>query len=235
MNNPLIIAYKGEIGSFILNGLLRIMPKALNIFCTDINETEQETNDRIKISDVIFLCIPMEQTLNWLKNRKEILQGKIIIEQCSLKEWLFTDNTLKDLDVRSMHILFRPSQTPNLEDRKVGLIKGQFDEEFANIIGQITQSKVVWFENVIEHDKEMAIQQALLHRTIMILGKELDKCNGSTYIGKKILELRDRICSGNKELYRNIQGNKHLNEHLPRIEENLMNFDIDKMWKMKEN
>jgi len=31
MKRPLVVGYKGEIGSFILNGLLRIMPKALDI------------------------------------------------------------------------------------------------------------------------------------------------------------------------------------------------------------
>ena len=29
MENPLVVGYKGQIGSFILNGLLRMMPKAL--------------------------------------------------------------------------------------------------------------------------------------------------------------------------------------------------------------
>ena len=47
MNNPLVCGYKGEIGSFILSGLLKVMPKALDIWCVDVNETESEVIDRI--------------------------------------------------------------------------------------------------------------------------------------------------------------------------------------------
>ena len=37
--SPLVVGYKGEIGSFILQGLLRTMPKALDILCYDILDT----------------------------------------------------------------------------------------------------------------------------------------------------------------------------------------------------
>ena len=84
-----IAAYKGEIGSFLLGGLLRVLPKALDIFCFDINETEEEKTHRLKISDIVFLCVPLKETLPWLIKYQDILVGKIIIEQCSLKEPLF--------------------------------------------------------------------------------------------------------------------------------------------------
>ena len=123
MKQPLVVGYKGEIGSFILNGLLRIMPKALDIWCVDINETYEETIQRIQIADVIFLCVPLQDTEAWLLKHKEQLSGKKIIEQCSLKEWIYENQKLRDLNIMSMHILFRPSQTPNLEDRNVGSLK----------------------------------------------------------------------------------------------------------------
>jgi hypothetical protein len=66
MKQPLVIGYKGEVGSFVLGGLLRIMPKALDIWCVDVNETKREVEQRIKISDVIFLCVPLQMTLEWL-------------------------------------------------------------------------------------------------------------------------------------------------------------------------
>jgi prephenate dehydrogenase len=130
-----------------------------------------------------------------------------------------------------MHILFRPSQTPNIQDRKIGLFKGQFNRKLEKLIADISKAKVVWFKNAKEHDREMAIQQALLHRTILVLGKLFDKCNGSTYVSKKILELRDRICCGNKELYSDIQNNKHLSEQIKVFQKELNNFDINKFWK----
>jgi len=226
MKNPLVVGYKGEIGSFILNGLLRIMPKALDIWCVDVNETKQEVEQRIRASDVIFLCVPMHKTVEWIQEHKELLKGKVVIEQCSLKEWVYEQ--VHGVDLRSMHILFRPSQTPNLEDRNVGLFKGQFDEVQAGQISKMMQSRVVWFQDQMEHDKEMAVQQALTHRTLLILGERLRTGHGSTYISKKVLELETRIRSGNKDLYKAIQGNKYLPEVMKEIERDFREFDIDK-------
>jgi prephenate dehydrogenase len=234
MNQPLVVGYKGEIGSFILGGLLRIMPKALDIWCVDINETDEEVTNRIKKADVIFLCVPLQETMNWLLKHKVLLKKKIIIEQCSLKEWLCESESVKDLDIRSMHILFRPSQTPNLDDRKVALFENQYNDVPTIIapvdIKKITQAEIVWYKDAKEHDKKMAIQQALLHRTLLILGKLLKECEGSTFISKKVLELEERIKKGNLELYKIIQSNKYLPAWLDRITKEFEYFDIEKYW-----
>lgn len=228
MKAPFVVGNRGEIGSFILQGLLRIMPKALDIFCSDINETKEEVEQRIKISDVIFLCVPMQMTVNWLLQHKRLLKHKIIIEQCSLKEWIYEDNRISDLNIKSMHILFRPSQTPNLEDRKVGFISRQMDAKMTNKIADIVQSNIVWYQDVIHHDKEMAVQQALLHRSLLILGGMIEECNGSTYISKKVLELNDRIKRGNRDLYNLIQKNKYLPEKIKELNKKFKEFDINK-------
>ncbi len=233
--NIMVAGYRGEIGSFILQGLLKTMPKALNIFCSDINETEEEVRERIEKSDVIFICVPMNITVDWIVKYKELLKGKVLFEQCSLKEDICNDERIKGLDIRSMHILFRPSQTPNLEDRKLGLFEGQFDKLSAKEMADITQSEVVWYENVKEHDKEMAIQQALVHRTLLVLGKILGKCNGSTYVSKKVIELSDRIKQGDKKLYGAIQDNKCLPEKLEEFRGELDKFKIDKYMENKIN
>ena len=87
------------------------------------DETEKEKKERIKKADCIFLCVPIQNTKNWLLCYKRYLKNKMIIEQTSLKNWLFKkDLILKDLIIVSMHILFRPSMTPNLEDRNCFLI-----------------------------------------------------------------------------------------------------------------
>lgn len=231
IKNPLVVGYKGEIGSFILSGLLKVMPKALSIWCVDINETEEEVKQRIKASDVIFLCIPFDKTLSWMDSYFYLLGDKVIIEQCSLKEWVYEYEPLSRLDIRSMHVLFRPSQTPNLEDRRVGLIKDQFEPPIVDFIEKVTQSKIVWYKDEHEHDKEMAVQQALLHRTLLILDKMLHDCNGSTYISKKVLELSDRIKKGDLELYSKIQGNKHLPDVLENFEYLFNHFKIEDYWK----
>ena len=227
MNSPLVIGYKGEIGSFILNGLLRVMPKALDIWCVDVNETEEEVKERIAKSDTIFLCVPLRITLGWILRYKDLLKGKTIIEQCSLKEWIYEESRSCDLDIRSMHILFRPSQTPDKADRRLGLFKGQFNDEMIEKLLAITDSYLVTYGDEKEHDKEMAIQQALTHRTLLLLGATLKGCNGSTYISKKVIELAERIGKGNVDLYKMIQENKHLEEHLERMERGLREFDIE--------
>ena len=226
MNNPLVCGYKGEIGSFILSGLLKVMPKALDIWCVDVNETESEVIDRIQKSDTIFLCVPIFKTVEWLLHFKLLLRGKTVIEQTSLKGWL-NDDRLKDLDIRSMHILFRPSQTPNYCDRKVALINSQFPTNISEKILQITDSQVIWFENIDEHDREMAIQQALVHRVLLVLGDALKKCHGSTYVSQKVLELCERIKKGDLALYKAIQTNPHLNTHLGEFIYNFRDFKIE--------
>jgi len=132
IKNPLVIGYKGEIGSFILSGLLKIIPKALQIYCVDINETDAEVRQRIEASDTIFLCVPFNLTVVWLIKWKPLLKNKLIFEQCSLKEWIYEHYVSKGLNIRSMHILFRPSQTPNLEDRCIGMFSSQFDLYHSN-------------------------------------------------------------------------------------------------------
>ena len=234
MKQPLVVGYKGEIGSFIINGLLRVMPKALDIWCVDINETEEEVADRIKNSDTIFLCIPLQDTMGWLLKYKILLKDKVILEQCSLKEWLYNHDSLKDLTILSMHILFKPSQTPNFGDRAVGLFKNQFYNVTQSIspidISDITQSSVVWYDNARDHDVSMATQQALLHRVLLVLGKTLKQCNGSTYISKKVLELEARIRKGNKNLYSMIQENDYLPVILHEFQKDLEDFSPDDFW-----
>lgn len=224
MNSPLVVGYKGEIGSFILSGLLRIMPKALNIYCVDVNEEECEVIERIQKSDVIFLCVPIFMTKDWLNHYKTVLRGKIIIEQCSLKGDLYKDEVVNGLDVRGMHILFRPSQTPNLSDRSVALILPHFTRTWATDIEQITQSKVCWYNNIAEHDEEMARDQALTHRVLLTLAKEI---KGYTYIGRRVKELAERISKGDPRLYNAIQNNKQLPNVLKNFDNALKTFDIN--------
>jgi prephenate dehydrogenase len=154
----------------------------------------------------------------------------MLLEQCSLKEWVYKSKDIEDLDIRSMHILFRPSSTPNLADRKVGLFRGQLNDEMVEMIADITQSEVVWYEDAKEHDEEMAIQQALVHRMLLLLGDALKDCNGSTYVSKRVIELSDRIKKGDVDLYERIQKNHHLPDHQMRFERELRHFNIRKYY-----
>jgi predicted dinucleotide-binding enzyme len=84
------------------------MPKALDIWCVDINETITEVREWLEKCDVVFLCLTFEKTTDWLTAFHDELKDKVIFEQCSTKEWIRKDRSFEDLDIRSMHILFRP-------------------------------------------------------------------------------------------------------------------------------
>jgi prephenate dehydrogenase len=236
--NPLVVGYKGEIGSFILQGLLRTMPKASNIWCFDINETEKEKIDRIKKSDVIFLCVPMQDTPKWMMKYYKFIKGKTIIEQTSLKGCIYNQkkfNFVKECDgptLMSMHILFRPSVTPNKEDRKVILINQEvWQFGFSGLyksIEEITNSEIVYIKDWKTHDMLMAFQQALVHRVLLTLDRTLLGIGGQTYIGKKLKELTYRIRSGDPTLYQLIQKNRYLPEVMKSFNKNLKNFKITK-------
>ena len=228
MKQPLVVGYKGEIGSFILNGLLRVMPKALDIWCVDVNETEDEVKERIERSDVIFLCVPMNVTLDWIVTYKKLLRKKMLLEQCSLKEEICNSHIVNGLDIRSMHILFRPSGTPNKADRRLALFDGQFNEEMTEKLLEITDSYLVTYKDAEEHDREMAIQQALVHRALLLLGDSLEKCKGSTYVSKKVVELANRVKNGDKDLYQAIQDNKYLGEGLDDFLKGFDSFELER-------
>jgi prephenate dehydrogenase len=215
--NPLVVGYKGEIGSFILSGLLKTTDKALDIFCVDINETDEEVIERIQKSQNIFLCVPVDKTIEWVSKYKEYLSGKIIFEQSSLKSEILKDPVFNGLDIVSMHILFRPSKTLDIKDRHIALVGRDNPERLllARLLQAFLEADSVCFFDTPEiHDEEMAYQQALVHRTILCLDKVLSKGVGTTYVGKKVGELASRIKKGDKNLYRFIQSNDQLEKAL---------------------
>ena len=248
--NPLVVGYKGEIGSYILQGLLRVMPKAQNIWCIDINESEKSRIARIKRADYVFLCVPLKDTVKWLLKYKPYLKDKRIVEQCSLKTDLYTDTRFKKLNFIGMHIMFRPSATPNIEDRELVFIDNYschikdvckdlsvtYDEdapdwwcEFIEVVEVMLQvNSVTCYTDVVEHDRDMAVMQALTHRVLLVLGRIISKTNvrGGTYVTKRLMNLVHRIKGGEPDLYNRIQNNIHLDEPLKKFKKELGKFEL---------
>jgi prephenate dehydrogenase len=235
---PLVVGYKGEIGSFILQELLKCYPKATNIYCFDINENYTERIRRIKKSDIIFLCIPLEQTVDWLIKFEPYLRDKIIFEQTSLKGVLFKDKCFKKiqhLNIKSMHILFKPSMTAKA-DWSIAFIKPKdrflvndaiYWYEYTTMF-DIPEKNFVYYEGWEDHDKDMAIQQALLHKVLLLVDKLNETCHKKrvTYLSKKVHELVLRIKCGNKNMYELIQKNPKLRKLNATFLENFKNFKI---------
>lgn len=209
---PLVIGYKGEIGSYILNRLLKVMPKALDILCYDINETEVEKIERIQKADIIFLCLPIDETINWFNTYSMYLVNKTIVEQTSLKEEFEKPENLWlkqcSFKIDHVHLLFRPSSTPDKKDRRCAFVLSM-QTEIDKLIDLFDCSDHFIYHSIKEHDEDMAINQALLHRTLICLSNTMNQ-EGKTFIGGKVVELANRIKLVDKNLFNKIQNSSYV-------------------------
>ena len=219
------------------------MPSATSILCFDQVESIYEKKDRIERADVIFLCVPLDKTIEWLSQWAHLLEGKLIVEQTSLKAELFKVRKRKSkgtlirrgrINLLSMHILFRPSTTTEYKDKTIAIIGEKQPGEATDVINFLQyglQTQLVYFKTWQQHDSEMALQQALTHRVILSLGELISKTPHTTYIGKQILKLRLRIQQGDYSLYKLIQENPHLSRKLREFNTRLDKFDLAKQMK----
>jgi prephenate dehydrogenase len=208
----------------------------VGLWCVDVNSSNEEVSIRIAVSDVIFLCIPIDKTKDWILDKAQRLRGKTLIEQTSVKSWL-KDKQIREacknykIKILSMHILFRPSSTPNKNDRHISLIWPPSESHW-NACGayRFISSEINWkcgcgFETIEEHDRVMARQQALVHRVLLVLSCQAHWYPG-TYIGKRLTEISQRICSGDPVLYDIIQKNPYLESELKKFDANMKKFKI---------
>ena len=226
--NPLVVGYKGEIGSFILQCLLKKMPKAKNIWCFDINDAEEDKIERIQKADIIFLCIPLEMTGDWFLQYRDHLKGKVVVEQCSLKSSINWNSPLMEgITFIHMHILFRPSSTPNKDDRRCVLLRGCPHDPMVDICSTMDAHTSIVDWDVEKHDMIMAERQALVHRVLIVLD-EMMGSGSLTYINNEVRKLAIRIRSGDKKLYKRIHDNKYTGVAVTEFNSKMKIFDIDK-------
>ncbi len=239
MKSPLVVGYKGEIGRFILQGLLYMAPKANNIWCVDVNDSDTDISERIAKSDTIFLCVPMKETVGWLRKWRTQLKDKLIVEQTSLKSVLYDNAWFKKnsqhFNILSMHILFKPSATPDPQDRMTILIeKEKWDDNsgvlgfnLANTIQLLCNSCISCYRFWQEHDQAMAVHQALTHRVIINLDHALTQQGSNvTYLGQQVRLLANRIKAGNAEMYKTIQSNPAAKKVVKQFQTDLKGFKL---------
>ena len=231
---PMVVGYKGEIGRFILAGLLEHLPKANDIHCTDVSNSKQDVVERLEKADYVFLCVPLQFTSDWLAEFHPHLKGKTVVEQCSVKSFLYEDHSFDGLNLLSMHLLFRPSATP-LQDRHGLAFSDRVSkselESFCREAERAFATPMTLIESRddpahILHDKLMARQQSLVHRVLLTLAESLPEENMRTYVGKRVAELADRIRAGDPVLYRMIQENPYLGRESSQFEERLRSFKV---------
>jgi len=83
------------------------------------------------------------------------------------------------------------------------------------------------------HDRDMAAQQALVHRVLLTLDTILDNYGARTYIGDRVGDLADRIRSGNLEMYKAIQDNVYINGRVESFKAGLDSFSIEEAMKKR--
>lgn len=232
---PMVVGYKGEIGRFILAGLLEHLPKADDILCTDINNSDAEVIERLDRAHFVFLCVPIQETENWLRHFRPHLAGKTLVEQCSVKAFLYENSEFDDLSLLSMHLLFRPSATPAAERRGIVFSMRHSDDEvgkFRDEISETLSTPMALLESTGEaayllHDRIMARQQALIHRVLLVLSESLGDPNLRTLVGERVCDLAERVRTGDPSLYRIIQQNRFLPEEIAEFEARLRSFRVD--------
>jgi prephenate dehydrogenase len=219
---PLVVGYKGEIGRFVLAGLLEHLPKANDIHCVDVNNSDQDVRERIGRADFVFLCVPIQDTERWLLEHLDALREKTVVEQTSVKGFLYQNPELAEIRFLSMHLLFRPSATP-ADDRRGLVFSDRMPIEevaaFAREIEAALKTPFAILEATddpchVLHDRLMARQQALVHRVLLVLDEFVSEESAATFVGRRVVELAERIRSGDRVLYRMIQENPFLREEL---------------------
>lgn len=226
---PLVVGYKGEIGRFILAGLLEHLPKANDILCVDVNNSDEDVRERIEKADSVFLCVPIQLTADWLGRFLPLLSGKTVVEQASIKAFLYEDPRFDELRLLSMHLLFRPSTTP-AEDRRGLVFSDRIPvsevADFAREIEAVLATPFSILESAeepayVRHDRLMARQQALVHRVLLALSEFVSEESAATYVGQRVVELADRVKAGDPVLYRMIRENRYLEPELKAFRERL--------------
>jgi prephenate dehydrogenase len=211
---PLVVGYKGEIGRFILGCLLEEMPKANDILCVDVNNSDADVIERLQKTDCIYLCVPLHKTAEWLRKYSASIGAKLVIEQSSVKGFLYQDPAFAGLKFLSMHLLFRPSATA-VADRRALLFSDRLEpaavNNFADYATRAFQTSIRVIESTGKthevHDEMMATQQALVHKVVLALADSLGDSSSQTYVGQRVCELAERINAGDQTMYRLIQEN----------------------------
>jgi len=206
----------GNFGKFMAKHL----SKKAEVFVTDTENKEKEAEE-IGVSfvslqealknKIIILAVPMENIVSLLHEIKDSLQpGTLILDICSLK--LFSCNAMEEILPRSIeiigtHPLFGPNSAPNsVEGMKIAITPvrtSRLDKvkSFCESLGL-----KVFITTPEEHDKQMALSQALTH----LIGQAMNnagikRVELSTKTFDKLMDVVEIIRNDTPALFKNMQ------------------------------
>lgn len=209
----------GNFGKMIAGHLIK---NGFNILVTDIINKSTEAEEigakfvslqQACSSKVIILSVPMEKLENTLNNIKNNLQeGTIVIDVCSLK--MFSSEAMirilpSNVEIIGTHPLFGPYSAPNsIEGMKIVLVNVRAKEEIFNKIRSFCE--LLGLKSIIttaeEHDKQMAVSQALTHFLVQALKQAgITRIELSTLTFDKLMDVAEVIERNTIELFNDIQ------------------------------
>ncbi len=210
----------GNFGKFMAGHLSKV--KNVNLVVTDVINKNEEANklgikfvsfEELLERKIIILAVPMEnfkETL--LKIKDNLLEESIIIDICSLKMFsceLMEKILPNNVKIIGAHPLFGPQSAQNsVNGMKIALCNVRSKEETFNHIIKFCESlglKVI-ITTPEEHDRQMAISQALTHFIGQALFKAgIKRVDQSTKTFDKLMDIVEIIGNDTPALFNNMQ------------------------------
>ncbi|MFA5019833.1 MAG: prephenate dehydrogenase/arogenate dehydrogenase family protein [Candidatus Pacearchaeota archaeon] len=194
----------------------------IELFVTDINNESEQAGElgvkfvslnEILTSRFIILAVPMENLEQILLKIKDKIEDEtIVLDVCSLKVFsckLMNQILPKDIEIIGTHPLFGPQSAPDsINGMRIALCNVRatnktFDmiKEFCEFIG--LQTTITTPE---EHDKQMALSQALTHFIGQALNKAgIKRVELSTKTFDKLMDIVEIIANDTPALFNNMQ------------------------------
>ena len=227
MKKYCVAGYKGIIGSYILNGLIKYLPTASDILCFDVYDKPEVALAKIDEADVVFNCVSFNNTIDFLNLYNINLRGKILIDQTSWKTDVYEWSKMNpEVMVYFMHILYNPDNTV-MEDRQILTFEHPMGESWNNIFdhcdfsrpferfithGLLAERVVIddhYDKAIADHDKMMAIQQPEFYDYLDELVKKCGTSAYGTQNYRELLKMRDRVRSMNPDLMEGLRSNPY--------------------------
>jgi len=194
--------------------------KKAEIFVTDTENKAKEAEELgvsfVSLQEalknkIIILAVPMENIVSLLHEIKDRLQpGTLILDICSLK--IFSCNAMeeilpKNIEIIGTHPLFGPNSAPNsLEGMKIAItpVRTSKLEKVKSFCESLGLS--VFITTPEEHDKQMALSQALTHFIGQAMKNTgIKRVELSTKTFDKLMDVAEIIKNDTPALFRNMQ------------------------------
>ncbi|MBI2628959.1 prephenate dehydrogenase [Candidatus Pacearchaeota archaeon] len=230
-----------EIGIIGFGSFGRLMAKHLKskakVFVFDNVNKEKEANEmgvsfipieKVASKQIVILAVPMENIEEVLVKIKDSLQkNALVFDVCSLK--IFSCELMKKIlpesvEIIGTHPLFGPQSAPNsIEGMKIALCNVRVDNETFDLVKEFCKSLGlnVFVTTPEEHDRQMALSQALTHFIGQAMkNADIKRIELSTKTFDKLMDVAEIIGNDTPALFNNMQT---MNPFAGEVRQRLMN------------